>query len=37
MSCPYCQSDDVANRKRQTSLGYRNYYCNSCRRQFNEQ
>ncbi|NQW18621.1 MAG: IS6 family transposase, partial [Chloroflexi bacterium] len=36
MSCPYCRSEDVANRKRRTSLGYRIYFCNSCKRQFNE-
>ncbi|NQW18323.1 MAG: IS6 family transposase [Chloroflexi bacterium] len=36
MSCPCCRSENVANRKRRTSLDYRIYYCNSCKRQFND-
>ena len=36
MSCPHCRSESVAKRSRRTSLGYRIYFCNSCRRQFNQ-
>ncbi len=36
MACPHCQSKSVAKRRRRTALGYRIYFCNSCRRQINE-
>ena len=36
MSCPHCRSESIEKRRRRTSLGYRIYFCNSCRRQFNE-
>lgn len=36
MSCPHCRSELIAKRRRRTSLGYRIYFCNSCRRQFYE-
>ena len=36
MSCPHCLSDSVAKRRRRTSLGYQIYFCNSCRKQFNQ-
>ncbi len=36
MSCPHCRSESITKRRRRTSLGYRIYFCNSCRRQFNE-
>lgn len=36
MPCPDCRSGSIANRCRLTSLCYRIYFCNPCRRQFNE-
>ena len=36
MSCTHCRSESVAKRRRRTSLGYRIYFCNSCRIQFNQ-
>jgi len=36
MSCPHCQSKFISKRLRRTSLGCRIYFCNSCKRQFNE-
>ena len=36
MYCPHCRSEAIAIRRRRTSLGYRIYFCNSCRREFNE-
>jgi transposase-like protein len=36
MSCPSCRSKSIAKRRRRTSLGYRVFFCNLCRRQFNE-
>ena len=35
MSCPHCRSESIAKRRRRTSLGYRTYYCRTCRRHFN--
>ena len=36
MSCPHCRSESGSKRRRRTSLGYRIFFCSSCRRQFNE-
>ena len=32
MLCPYRRSESVSNRRRRSSLGYRIFFCNSCRR-----
>ena len=36
MTCPHCQSTSVRRRQQRTSLGYRRFWCSSCRRRFNE-
>jgi putative transposase len=36
MSCPHCRSEITSKRRRRTSLGYPIYFCDTCRRQFNE-
>jgi putative transposase len=36
MPCPRCLSDSTLKRKSRTSLGYRIYYCRTCKRRFNE-
>lgn len=36
MPCPRCRSRSTLKRKVRTSLGYRIYYCQICRRRFNE-
>ena len=36
MSCPHCRADTVHRRKERTALGYRRFWCASCRRHFNE-
>ena len=36
MSCPHCPSNIVSGRKQRTALGYRRFWCGSCRRRFNE-
>lgn len=36
MSCSHCRSESVAKRKRRVSLGQRTFFCNPCRRHFNE-
>lgn len=36
MICPYCRSLTTKQRCKNTSLGYRTYWCQSCQRTFNE-
>ena len=36
MPCPRCLSKSALKRKARTSLGYRIYFCRSCKRRFNE-
>ena len=36
MTCPHCQSSTARRRKQRTTLGYRTFWCVSCRRRFNE-
>jgi putative transposase len=36
MACPHCGSEAEANRKRQTVLGYRTFFCSACHQHFNE-
>src|SRR5712691_9936199 len=36
MTCPHCQSTSTRRRKQRTALGYRTFWCASCRRRFNE-
>ncbi len=36
MSCPHCRSNTVHRRRQRTALGYRRFWCASCRRRFNE-
>ena len=36
MDCPHCQSKNIAKIKRKTVLGYTQYCCGNCGRQFNE-
>ena len=36
MSCPHCDSGSVRLRRARTALGYRRFWCGSCRRRFNE-
>ncbi len=36
MSCPHCESMSTVRRRARTALGYRIYYCTSCKRRFNE-
>jgi transposase-like protein len=36
VSCPHCRSTSVRRRRQRTTLGYRRFWCASCRRRFNE-
>ena len=36
MTCPHCNSPETRRRRRRTSLGYRTFACQACRRVFNE-
>ena len=36
MTCPHCRSSETARRRHRTELGYRRFWCRSCRRRFNE-
>ena len=36
MSCPHCRSRSIRRRQQRTALGYRRFWCSSCRRWFNE-
>jgi transposase-like protein len=36
MSCPHCRSRSIRRRQERTALGYRRFWCASCRRRFNE-
>ena len=36
MSCPHCRSRSIRRRRQRTALGYRRFWCASCRRRFNE-
>jgi putative transposase len=36
MTCPNCVSTSISRRKRRTALGYRTFFCQKCRRRFNE-
>jgi len=36
MDCPHCSSGQVSNRSRLTAHGYRTFFCNNCKRGFNE-
>ena len=36
MTCPHWRSAAVRRRKQRTALGYRRFWCSSCRRRFNE-
>lgn len=36
MPCPHCTSTDIRERPKKTALGYRIYWCQSCRWTFNE-
>jgi len=36
MECPHCKTTRVAQIKKRTQLGYLQYYCRSCKVQFNE-
>jgi transposase-like protein len=36
VSCPHCRSGSVHRRRQRTALGYRRFWCTSCRRRFNE-
>ena len=36
MSCPHCTSLKIANRSRLTAHGYKTFFCNNCKRIFNE-
>lgn len=36
MDCPHCTPSNVANRSRLIRLGYKTYFCNNCRRGFNQ-
>ena len=35
-SCPHCSSTRLTKLKKTTQLGYAQFYCNSCRKKFNE-
>ena len=35
-SCPHCSSTRFTRLKKPTQLGYTQFYCNSCRKKFNE-
>src|SRR6187431_1818694 len=36
MNCPSCASTEIAERAKKTSLGYRTFKCQQCKRTFNE-
>ena len=36
MDCPHCSSSNVSERSRLTKHGYKTYYCQNCKRGFNE-
>lgn len=36
MQCPYCDSTSARQRNDKTDLGYLQYYCYGCKRQYNE-
>lgn len=36
MNCCHCQSNDIKSLKKKTSLGYQQYICSKCGKQFNE-
>lgn len=36
MNCPHCASKKTYSRKNKTGLGYQEYRCRDCNRQFNE-
>ena len=36
MSCPYCHSTAASARKPKTALGYKTFFCRTCKRRFNE-
>src|SRR6476660_9219259 len=36
MNCPHCSSTTTTLRSKKTCLGYKVFYCRSCRRTFNE-
>ncbi len=36
MNCPHCESKNIYECKRKTQLGYKQYRCRSCFRQYNE-
>lgn len=36
MDCPHCSSHQTREIPRTTALGYKQYYCRDCRKQFNE-
>src|SRR3712207_6167632 len=36
MSCPHCRSTSTTQRSKMTSLGYRTFCCQACKRTFNE-
>jgi putative transposase len=36
VSCPHCRSRSIRRRRQRTALGYRRFWCASCRRRFNE-
>ena len=36
MQCPHCESSNARQRKDTTDLGYLQYYCRDCQRQYNE-
>ena len=36
MTCPRCQSSTTGRRNDRTSLGYRTFWCASCRHRFDE-
>ncbi len=36
MNCPYCESKNIYECSTKTQLGYKQYRCHSCCRQYNE-
>jgi len=36
MNCPHCQSSDTKMIKKKTLLGYKQFICNACSKQYNE-
>src|SRR6202162_3372657 len=37
MNCPYCSETTTQKRTKKTKLGYTTFFCQGCRRTFNEQ